>query len=82
MLGNTQDSDVRLAAAIRAVDAALAACEAARLALLTVKSAAPLAATDGASDGCLHPAQDVVRVVTFGGVAESFCKVCGERVDC
>ena len=82
VLGNTQDSDVRLAAAIRAVDAALAACEAARLALLTVGNGTPPAAVDESSDGCPHPAADVVRVRTFGGLAEAFCKACGERIDC
>ena len=88
LTGNSQNADIRLAAAIRAVDAALAACEAARLMLLVSRPGEPVraqeavpVAQDEQPPGCPHPASELVRASTFGGATEVFCKACGERPD-
>lgn len=80
VLGSTDDERVRIAAALRAVDAALAACESARLALLSIVTPAPLSPQAQPSGGCPHPVAEWKRIATFGEAAV-FCGVCGERVD-
>lgn len=80
-LGPQDDDLVRIAAAIRAVDAAMAACEAARLALIAVRGGSAPVPQESASDGCSHPVSERQRFMTFGGSAQVFCGLCGERAD-
>lgn len=68
-----------MVAALRAVDAAMIACEAARLALLSLvpepESKPPLLA----SGECKHPESQWQAALTFGE-SVYFCSVCGEEV--
>lgn len=66
-----------IAAAVRAIDAAMAACESARLALLTIATPEPEPLLQ--SGECRHPESQWQAALTFGD-SVYFCGVCGEQV--
>lgn len=67
----------QLASAVRAVEAAMSACESARLGLIALVQ--PELAPVLASGECPHPQSQWQAALTFGE-SVYFCSVCGEQV--
>jgi hypothetical protein len=78
VLGASQQ-DVSIAAALRAIDAAAAACESARLVLLALGSQALESKPVENSSGCGHPIGATLTVSTFTS-QEKMCQLCGEHL--
>lgn len=75
----SDDYKTQIASAVRAIDAAMAACESARLALLGIVKPEPEPLVDPVTGECRHPSSQTQAVQTFGETVY-FCAVCGERV--
>lgn len=77
-----EPSRTQVASAVRAIDAAMAALEAARLAVIGSVAPTPAPAPSVApvpSEGCEHPIGARQETATFGGTVY-FCGACGEQV--
>lgn len=73
------DTKTQIASAVRAVEAAMAACEAARLVLLSLVKPEPELIVDPQTGECRHPASQAQAIETFGETVY-FCSICGEQL--